>query len=66
MGTETLIVTSLGGSTLHGVLCDAFMSQAGFVPFEGVLYEILTMTPCTVRAGAFVWVTRRARYAGAA
>jgi hypothetical protein len=61
-----LIVTSLRDTTLHGVMCDAFMKHGGFVAIDGALYEILTMTPCEVREGACVWTTRRAAYKGAA
>lgn len=66
MGAETLTVTSLRGTTLHGVMCDAFMAHGGFVAISGVLYEIVTVAPCAVREGAFVWRTRRVAYAGAA
>lgn len=60
------VVTSLRGSTMHGVLCDAFMLHGGFVAIDGELYEIVTMAPDVAREDAYAWTTKRARYAGSA
>lgn len=61
-----MTVVALHGGDLHNVMCDAFLLHGGFVAIGGALYEIITVEfdPCV--ESAFVWTTRRARYAGAA
>lgn len=61
-----MTVVALHGGDLHNVMCDAFLLHGGFVAIDGALFEILAVAPDETRADAFVWTTRRARYAGAA
>lgn len=66
MGGDVVTIHVTRGSTLHALLCDAFMDHAGYVAIDGALYEILTVNIDAHKADAFAWTARRARYAGAA
>jgi hypothetical protein len=51
---------------MHNMLVDAFLDTYGFVAINGELWELLCADFDEVRADAFRWKARRAKYAGVA